>query len=146
MANLCPIISKKLSYHKNIKHGFFTRNGGFSNKDFNSLNCSLSSGDNLVSVNKNREIGCRYFNKNIRHLKTVHQIHSNKVVVIRDTNFITSIQKADSIVTKNPNIILGILTADCAPILLFDYKSKIIAAIHVGWKVAKSKIISITIN
>ena len=146
MAKLYPIISKKLSYHKNIKHGFFTRNGGFSNKDFHSLNCSLSSGDNLLNVNKNREIVCRYFNKNIRYLKTVQQIHSNKVVVISDTNHINSVKKADSIITKIPNIILGILTADCAPILLFDYKSKIIAAIHVGWKGAKSKIISSTIN
>ena len=73
-------------------------------------------------------------------------MHSNNVVIITDSKTETKNEKADALITKIPNNILGILTADCVPVLLYDYKKQIISAIHVGWRGAKNKIINITIQ
>ena len=140
-----PILNKNLNF-QNITHGFFTKNGGFSSSNNSSLNCSYNSNDNIINVNNNRELVCNYHKLNLQNLKTVKQVHSNKVLTINHFKQNTSEIEADSIVTNKANIILGILTADCAPILAFDPINNIIAAIHIGWKGAIKNILSNTIN
>ena len=130
----------------NINHGFFTRNGGISSQENYSLNCSYSSNDSSDNVLINRQLICKYFNLKVANLKTINQIHSNKVKIIHSINDDTSNNEADALITKSPNIILGILTADCAPILIQDPLRKIIAAVHIGWKGAYNKILERTIE
>jgi len=146
MRNDKPIYSKILAEQSKIKHGFFTRNGGVSSGEFGTLNCSFKSKDKNKNIFKNREIVCLYHDQKPSNLKTINQTHSNIALVIEDPSIDTSNTQADSLITKIPNIILGILTADCAPLLLYDYKSNIIAAIHVGRRGAKNRIIMKTIN
>ena len=79
-------------------------------------------------------------------LKSAKQVHSNKVLTINNLGQKTNEIEADALVTNQPNIILGILTADCAPVLAFDPINNIIAAIHIGWKGAIKNILSNTID
>ena len=146
MRNDKPIYSRILAEQNKIKHGFFTRKGGVSSGEFSTLNCSFRSKDKNENIFRNREIVCLYHDQKLGNLKTINQTHSNIVLVIEDPSIDSSSIQADSLITKIPNIILGILTADCAPLLLYDYKSKIIAAIHIGRRGAKNKIIMNTIN
>jgi hypothetical protein len=143
--SLNPIISKNLKIY-NIRHGFFTKNGGVSSKNNYSLNCSYNSNDIKNNVINNRKFVCKYHKLGIKNLKTVKQIHSNKIKIIKNIEEITSNYEADAIITRIPNIILGILTADCAPVLVFDAKKSLIAAIHIGWKGAINNILSKTIE
>ena len=142
---LNPILCTNFKTY-NINHGFFTRNGGISSQENYSLNCSYSSNDSSDNVLINRQLICKYFNLKVANLKTINQIHSNKVKIIHSLNDDTSNIEADALITKSPNIILGILTADCAPILIQDPLKKIIAAVHIGWKGAYNKILERTIE
>lgn len=121
---------------------FFGRNSGFSEGLFSSLNCSKFVGDNLESVEKNLE----FVRKSIgaKKLVTLNQIHSAKCIIADEKS--ESDQEADALVTQSENIALGILTADCAPVLLFDPDKKIIGAAHAGWKGAKAGVIENTIE
>ena len=130
----------------NINHGFFTKNGGVSSKENFSLNCSYSSNDCKNNVLINRKLICEHFNLKLANLKTVNQIHSNQVKIVENIDDDTSHIEADALVTKSPNIILGILTADCAPVLIQDPLKNIIAAVHIGWKGAHTKILHKTIE
>ena len=131
-------------------HGFFTRKGGCSTGEFSGLNSSLNSGDLFDNVNQNRQL----IKKSLAHkrcqLITLNQVHGNEVIII-DTGNIENAKhpasgyKADGIVTKKKNILLGILTADCAPILMADCNAGVIGACHAGWKGAISGIIENTV-
>ena len=140
-----PILNKNLNF-KTITHGFFTREGGFSNRKNFSLNCSFNANDTIINVKNNRKLVCNYHKLNIENLKTAKQVHSNKVLTINNLGQKTNEIEADALVTNQPNIILGILTADCAPVLAFDPINNIIAAIHIGWKGAIKNILSNTID
>jgi len=128
--NYFKINSLKSSH---LKYGFFTRNGGYSKNKFKSLNCSFSNNDNKKSVKKNISIALKKLKLNNKKLKLVKQIHSSKILNINDKN-LKKIHKADGIVTKNKNIALAVLTADCTPIFIFDKKKEMICCLHVGWK------------
>ncbi len=116
---------------EDILYGFFTRKGGVSKGSFSSLNCSFNNGDREMDVKRNREIVCNTFKINPSRLLTVNQIHSNKIVDINRNNFSKKIY-ADGMITSEKNLLLGILTADCAPILFSG--ERYIAILHVGWK------------
>ena len=103
-----------------IKAGFFTRNGGVSKKENYSLNCSLNSKDTKVNVNKNIDI-CLKNLKIKKKIKFISQIHSNKIVEINKKN-IGNKYSGDGLITSNKQIALGVLTADCCPIFIFDKK------------------------
>ena len=137
--------SKKLRKFNELKHCFFSRKGGFSKGLYKSLNCGKGSKDNKKIINKNinyvsKKIGVKSFN-----LVLMHQTHSNRVLEIKK-NYYKRKVLSDAMITKNKGIALGVLTADCVPILLFDKKSKIIGCIHAGWKGALSGIIKNTIK
>ena len=140
------IKSKKLSKIKNLKHGFFNRIGGKSKKIYNSLNCGPGSKDNYSSVKKNLQIVKKKISRNAKNIFLLHQIHSNKFVYINKKNTPKSKPKADAVITNQKSLPIGILTADCVPILICDEKKNFIAAIHAGWKGAYKNIISKVIN
>ena len=138
--------SKKLKKFENLKHCFFSRKNGFSKEFYTSLNCGLGSGDKKENVLKNlnlvsQNIGCKD-----ELLITLNQIHSNRVVYFKNIDSIKNKLIGDAIVTKVKNVGIGILTADCAPILLYDPEKKIIGCIHSGWKGALNGVIKNTIK
>ncbi len=141
------ITSKKLSNQKKISHGFFNKNGGKSNGIYKSLNCGPGSKDDKNKIKENLSIVKNKIGKKIRNIFLLHQIHSNKFVFI-DKNFKFKKKriKADAIITNQSKIPIAVLTADCAPVLLYDKKKNIIAAIHAGWRGAFKGIINNVIS
>ena len=138
--------SQKLQKFENLKHCFFSRKNGFSKGLYASLNCGLGSNDKKKNVLKNlnlvsQKIGCKD-----ELLITLNQTHSNKVVYFEKKSLIKNKLPGDAIVTKIRNVGIGILTADCAPILLYDPKKKIIGCIHSGWRGALNGVIQNTIK
>ena len=138
--------SKKLQKFENLKHCFFSRKNGFSKGHYASLNCGLGSDDKKENVLKNlnlvsQKIGCKD-----ELLITLYQTHSNKVVYFENESSIKNKLPGDAIVTKIKNVGIGILTADCAPILLYDPQKKIIGCIHSGWRGTLNGVIKNTIK
>ena len=137
-------VSKILKKNKNIAHYFFGMRGGVSSGKFSSLNCGIGSLDKKKNVIKNlnivkKRIGCKKNN-----LLLLNQVHSNKIFKI---NYIPKKKLiGDGFFTSKKNIALGILTADCAPVFIYDKKLKIIGAAHAGWKGAYKGIIKNLIN
>ncbi len=136
------IKSKKLSKYKKIKHGFFNRKGGQSKGIYKSLNCGMGSLDNKKNINKNLKIVCKKISPSYKKLILLHQIHSNKFHFL-NKNYKKNKKKiiGDALITNQKKIIIGVLTADCVPILIYDKNRKIISAIHAGWKGAYKGII-----
>ena len=137
------IVSKKFKKFKDISHCFFNRNNGKSTGIYKSLNCGIGSADNKKNIKKNLKIVCKKIGCSTKNLFTLYQIHSSKFIFI-NKNFNNNKKKliGDALITKNKNIALGILTADCVPILIYDQKLKIISAIHAGWKGAYKGIVN----
>ena len=131
------IKAKKLEKFNNIKHGFFNSKGGVSSGIYKSLNCGMGSNDKIKNVTKNLKIVSKKIGAK-KKIILLNQIHSNKIF------FINKISKkkllGDGLMTNNKNIAIGILTADCAPILFYDPKKNIIGAVHAGWRGAYKKI------
>jgi polyphenol oxidase len=117
---------------KNITHGFFTREGGHSSGIFSSLNCGLGSGDDIAVVTKNRNVVAQALGVENSNLISAYQVHSADVIVV-DAPF-PERPKVDGLVTATRGLALGILTADCGPILFADEKAQVIGACHAGWK------------
>ncbi len=140
------INSKKLLKIKNIQHGFFNKTGGKSKRIYKSLNCGPGSKDNPSNVKKNLKIVLKKISKNAKKIFLLHQIHSNKFIYIDKKSIFKSKPKADAVITSLKNIPIGVLTADCVPILICDKKKNFIAAIHAGWKGAYKDIISKVVN
>lgn len=124
-------------------HGFFTRRGGASSGIFEGLNCGQGSSDQAEIVEINRSRVAEAMQVPLSHLVTVHQVHSADVAVITDP--IAQKPKADAIVTATPGLALGILTADCQPVLFHDKDAGVIAAAHAGWRGAVTGIIENTV-
>ena len=116
-----------------LKHGFFTRLDGLSKKQFRSLNCSSSNNDDKKNVVENRLIAIKNLNLNKKKLILITQTHSSKVIRITKKNLDNNI-KADGVITSLNNVVLGILTADCAPVIIYDDKNKFVCNLHSGWK------------
>lgn len=129
-----------------IRHGFFTRSGGASEGIYASLNCGFGSGDDIEKVGENRARVVKTFGQSGDQLITAFQVHSNRAVIVEKSWHRENAPEADALATKTPGIILGILTADCLPILFADSEHKVIAAAHAGWKGAISGIIEATID
>lgn len=113
-----------------ITHGFFTREGGVSKGIFASLNCGLGSGDDVALVTENRarakaELG-------VSALVSAYQVHGVDVAVV--TGPLDERPKVDGLVSATPGVALGVLTADCGPVLFADEKARVVGACHAGWK------------
>ena len=136
--------SRKLKKFKNIRHGFFNREGGFSKGIYKSLNCGLGSDDKLEIVRKNIEKVCKKIGCNKENIILLNQIHSN--IVHKVTKVPQKKLKGDSLITNKKGFALGILTADCAPVFIYDPANNLISALHAGWKGAYKQIISKTLK
>lgn len=128
-----------------IRHGFFTREGGVSTDIYRGLNVGLGSQDDREAVLENRRRVAQWFGLPVERLATVHQVHSQNVVVIDETYDGTRPQ-ADAMVSATPGIIIGVLSADCGPILFADSQAGVIGAAHAGWKGAVNGVLENTID
>lgn len=117
-----------------LRHGFFTRQGGVSAGLYGSLNCGIGSADNAEAVAENRRRVAGRLGFGTDRLITGFQVHSADAVVIDRPLGADARPHADGFVTRTPGIVLGILTADCAPVLLADPSAGVIGAAHAGWR------------
>ncbi|MBL4801758.1 MAG: peptidoglycan editing factor PgeF [Emcibacter sp.] len=130
----------------NIRHGFFTRKGGHSSGLYSSMNCGPGSDDNPHLVLKNRQRILLELAPQADQLCGLYQIHSNIVHFLEEPWTGDNLPKGDAMVTRQKHIALGILTADCAPVLFADPKNGVIGAAHAGWKGALTGILKNTLR
>jgi polyphenol oxidase len=138
--------SKKLNEFPNIKHCFFSKNGGISKGIYSSLNCGLGSNDERKNVVNNLSIISKKIGVDKNELFTMNQTHSNKVVVINKDNKHTKRVDADALITDIKDAAICVLTADCVPILIYEKINNIVACVHAGWNGAINGIIENTFN
>jgi len=138
--------SKKLKKFKNIRHCFFSRENGFSKGYYKSLNCGLGSRDKKENILQNLEFVSKKISCSKEFLITLNQKHTNQVVHFKNKQTVKNKLTGDAIVCEVKNIGIGILAADCAPILFYDPKKKIIGCAHSGWKGALNGIIKKTVK
>ena len=130
-----------------IRHAFFTRRGGHSTGAYASLNCGLGSGDDAETVRANRAAAAEALGCPAEALTTVYQIHSPDVLrVVEPWAPGPTAPKGDAMVTDRRGIVLGILTADCAPVLFADVEAGVIGAAHAGWKGALGGVLEATVR
>lgn len=133
-----------------VRHGFFTRKGGASSGVFAGLNCGQGSSDQaeIVAINRARVAGAM----GVEALTTVNQVHSADVVTVTaplaepPQGSDAPRPRADALVTATPGLALGILTADCQPVLFADAKAGVIGAAHAGWRGALDGVLEATVD
>lgn len=140
------LTAKNLATLPNIRHGFFTRTSGVSEGVFASLNCGYGSGDDQARVKENRCICARQLSVEESCLVTAYQQHTADAVIAETPWPHDDAPIADAIVTRAPNLAVGILTADCVPVLFADNANGVVAAAHAGWKGALTGILEATIR
>lgn len=129
-----------------ISHGFFTREGGHSTGLFGSLNCGMGSGDDKQTVAKNRAVVAEKLGVAPDRLLSAWQVHSPDAVVVSGPWQGEERPRVDALVTKTPGIGLGVLTADCGPVLFADPEARVIGAAHAGWKGALTGVTTKTLE
>lgn len=129
-----------------IRHGFFTRIGGVSGGLYASLNCGYGSRDASDNVAENRARVARHLGAELANVAGVFQEHGAVAVTINHMTERGSLPKADAIVTSTPGLAIGVLTADCAPVLLADPDAGIVAAAHAGWRGAVAGIVEAAVK
>ena len=134
---LAPLTSPALA----TRHGFFTRQGGVSTGPFASLNCSLSGPDDPTAVAENRARVARHLGATA--LLGLTQVHGAAVATV--TQPWTAGPRADAMVTAIPGLALGIITADCTPVLLHHHAAGVIGAVHAGWRGAVAGVLEATV-
>lgn len=126
---------------KNIVHFTTTRAGGVSDGSFSSFNMGNFSDDSPLNISENREILARMFYMDISQFIIPHQTHGTNVLTV-DRNFLSldyadaieTLYGVDATITGEKDIFLCATTADCVPIILFDRRNEVVAAIHAGWR------------
>ena len=135
------ITAQALDGLSRVRHAFFTREGGVSEGAFASLNCGFGSGDAPERIASNRARAMTRLGRRGDNLATLYQVHSADVAVVEKPWPKGQAPRADAQVTRAPGVALGILTADCAPILLADERAGVIGAAHAGWRGALDGVI-----
>lgn len=138
-----PVTADSLQALDGITHGFFTRRGGVSQGIYDSLNCGLGSKDDPDAVLENRARVARHLGAHV--VLTAHQVHSPTAVVVEKPWDHASRPRADAMVTATPGIALGVLSADCTPVLFADPEARVIGAAHAGWRGAVGGVLEATI-
>jgi hypothetical protein len=128
-----------------LPHGFLGRRGGMSVGECAGLNVGFGSNDDREAIAGNRRLAVAAILPDAE-LVTVHQIHSPEVVVASEPWPQDERPRADAMVTDTPNLLLGILTADCAPVLFADHKAVVVGAAHAGWRGALAGVTDATIE
>jgi YfiH family protein len=126
---------KHFSKFSEINHGITTRKGGISPSVYSSLNLSYSVADSYENVKKNRQLLSEYFGLKHANLIFPNQCHSSNICVISKRNYgMIILDNTDALICSDENIAIGVLAADCYPLLFFDRVNKVIAAAHAGWR------------
>ncbi len=136
-----PLCSAELA----VPHGFFTRLGGVSVGPYSTLNCSLSGQDSRDAVLENRSRAARTIGAEPEALLGLTQVHGAEVVHATTAWRAGQGPRADALVTDRPGIALGIITADCAPVLFCDADAGVVGAAHAGWRGAVAGVLEATI-
>jgi len=143
------LTSKVLAGQRGVRHGFFTRQGGVSRGVYASLNCGPGSGDDTAHVAENRSRVMRALGSGTRDsdcLNTLAQVHSGEVIELREALPAGEHPSADALVTAIPGVAIGVLAADCVPVLFADTQGRVVAAAHAGWKGALGGILEATLE
>ncbi|GHB30475.1 laccase domain protein [Pseudovibrio japonicus] len=136
----------ELEAMQHIAHGFFTREGGVSSGIYKGLNVGIGSNDTREDVLENRRRVASSMGTTPEQLVTLYQIHSAKVLSVSRPFTQEDDKRADAVVTNTPGLAIGILTADCGPILFADPDNGVIGAAHSGWKGAMDGILPNTVE
>jgi YfiH family protein len=128
-----------------VPHGFFTRKGGVSTGPYASLNCSLSGADDRAAVLENRARVARALGAAPAKLVGLHQVHGTAVATVTEAWAPGEGPQADAMVTAVPGVALGVVTADCGPVLFADAEAGIVGAAHAGWRGAVAGILEATV-
>ncbi|KAB2941425.1 MAG: peptidoglycan editing factor PgeF [Hyphomicrobium sp.] len=142
---LQPIEAASLSRLPGIRHGFFTRLGGVSQGLYASLNCGPGSADVPANVAENRGRVARHLGGRHPDVATIYQVHSGDAVALTGPVAADARPKADGIVARTPGLVIGVLTADCAPVLFADPEARIVGAAHAGWRGAIGGVLEATV-
>lgn len=145
METAVPLTSTKLSTLSNVRHAFCTRQGGTSEGLYASLNCGYGSGDERDAVRQNRIRAAALLGLPEDRLVTAYQVHSAEVVTVERPWRPDDAPKADGMVTNVPGLALGILAADCGPLLFADGEAGVVGAAHAGWKGALTGVAEATV-
>ncbi len=129
----------------NLRHGFFTREGGVSSGIYGSLNCGLGSDDDPALVRENRSRVAGQLGIAPGQFVSPYQIHSDNAVLVNEPWLREDAPKADALVTKTPGLAIGVATADCAPVLFAESEAGIVGAAHAGWQGALGGILEATV-
>ncbi len=140
---MIPLCHAELLAHSRLSHGFFTREGGVSVGHYASLNTGYGSGDDLSCVGENRRRIAASLGAQTSDVVTCHQIHSGVAHIISELP--QDKLEGDALVTNRPGIAIGVLTADCVPVLFADVEAGVIGAAHAGWRGAEKGILQATI-
>lgn len=141
-----PVEVNRAKVLEGLRHGFLGRIGGVSRGDVAGLNVGHGSGDDPALIARNRALAVEAVAPGAR-LVTVYQVHSPDCVTLGDQGWSEEERPhADAIVTNRPGVVLGILTADCAPVLLADREAGIVGAAHAGWKGAVAGVTDRTVE
>lgn len=127
-----------------VPHGFLGRRGGVSSGELSGLNVGYGSNDDRNAIDENRRRAVDALLPGAA-LATVHQVHSAEVVYVERPWAHSDRPRADAMVTDRPNLLLGILTADCAPVLFADAEAGVVGAAHAGWRGAFGGVTEATI-
>jgi purine-nucleoside/S-methyl-5'-thioadenosine phosphorylase / adenosine deaminase len=138
-----PLSADRLAVLPRIRHGFFTRRGGVSQGIYASLNCGMGSRDDPAAVGENRARIARFLMA--ESLVTAHQVHGATAVVVETAWSLEAQPRADAIVTATRGLALGVLTADCVPVLFADAPAGVVGAAHAGWRGAFSGVLEATL-
>ena len=131
---ISPLVAKNLSALSGIRHGFFTRQGGTSAGIYASLNCGLGSSDQQTSVLENRARVSAHLGGTPGSIVTLYQVHGATALTVTAPISGQPLPKADAVVSNTPGLVIGVLTADCTPVLFADPQARVVAAAHVGWR------------
>ena len=129
-----------------VPHGFFTREGGVSVGPYASLNCSLSGADDRAAVLENRARVAATLGVAPERLVGLHQVHGAAVVTVTEPWTPGEGPRADGMVTAAPGIALGVITADCGPVLFADRAAGVVGAAHAGWRGAVAGILEAVVS
>jgi YfiH family protein len=128
-----------------VTHGFFTRRGGVSEGPFGALNCSLNGHDDPARTRTNRTLAMQAMGAAPDALFGLHQVHGREVAVLDEGWPEDARPKADALVTRRRGLVLGIVTADCGPVLFADAEAGVIGAAHAGWRGAVAGVLEATV-
>lgn len=141
---LKPITSANLQT-PNIRHGFFTRDGGVSEGIYAGLNTGLGSSDDPDRVLENRRRVAEHLGASHGSVVTLYQVHGATALTVDKPQDRAKLPKADAVVSKTPGLAIGVLTADCTPVLFADPQAGVVAAAHAGWRGAVGGILEAAI-